>query len=169
MNKFFSLILFVFMFSCDDGDLQIETLDFNDVALQTCGTVAIAENNVLFKLNTNEALIMNLGPNTLKNEVGAFVLEITGSTSTQVSYRIFSDTVTKNYFCDIVPPVSPTVVEEIIASQATIEVTTTNTGTASEPIFSHQIAISKISLQTESGQRITDLTLSEFGTVTTTN
>tara|TARA_R110002012_G_scaffold322105_1_gene555806 strand:- start:9543 stop:10052 length:510 start_codon:yes stop_codon:yes gene_type:complete len=169
MNKFFSFFLCLFILSCDDGDLQIETLDFNEASLQTCGAVAIAQNNVLFKLNTNEALIMNLGPNALKNEVGAFVIEITASTSTTVSYRIFSDTATKNYFCDAVPPVSPTVVEEIIASQATIAVTTTNTGTATEPIYSHQIEITKITLQTASGQRITDLTVSEFGTVTTTN
>ena len=153
MNKFFSFFLCLFILSCDDGDLQIETLDFNEASLQTCGAVAIAQNNVLFKLNTNEALIMNLGPNALKNEVGAFVIEITA----------------KNYFCDAVPPVSPTVVEEIIASQATIAVTTTNTGTATEPIYSHQIEITKITLQTASGQRITDLTVSEFGTVTTTN
>lgn len=155
------------MLSCDDGNLQIETLNFDNATLQNCGTVGISQNNILFKLNTNEALIMDLAANVLKNEEGSFDVDITESTPTKIIYRIFSDTATKNYFCDAVPPVSPTVVEEIIASQATINITTENTGTVDAPIYEHTIKIITITLQTSEGQRITKLTVENFGTIIT--
>lgn len=169
MKNFFSLLICVFICSCDDGDLQIETLDFDNVPLQNCGSVTITQSNVLFKLNETEALIMNLAANTLKNEVGTVAFEISATTATKISYRIFSGTATNNYFCDAVPPITPTVLEEIIASQAEIIITTESVGTVDLPSFEHSIVINKITLETGSGQRITDLTVKDFGTVTTTN
>jgi hypothetical protein len=155
------------MLSCDDGDLNIETLDFDSVTLQTCEAVSITQTNILFKLSNNEALIMILGANVLKKEVGVVDLEITAATSTKIIYRIFSAAATKNYFCDVVPLVLPVVIEEIIASQATIRITTIEAGTVAKPTFEHKIAITKITLETAQGQRITDLSVSNFGTVTT--
>lgn len=170
MKNFFSLLFCVFICSCDDGDLQIETLDFDNVLLQTCNTtVSITQNNILFKINETETLIMNLAANTLKNEAGIINFEISATSATKIIYRIFSDTATKNYFCDAVPPITPTVLEEIIASQAEVTITTENIGTVTEPNYEHTIVINKITLETGSGQRITDLTIKNFGTITTTN
>ncbi len=179
--KFFKkpgiLGLCMIFFSCNDGDLQIETLDFNSVSMQTCNTtasipiVAIDENAVLFKLNADEGLILNLPANSLKNEIGTATIEITADTPSKIIYRIFSATVTTAYFCDEIPPIAPTVIDEIIASKALIKIVTT----ANEPevetgditTYSHEITIEEITLETGKNQRITDLTLNDFGTIQT--
>jgi len=168
MKKFLILFIFPLLFGCDDGDLQIETLDFNSVAtIQTCATVAVASQNILFKLNDEQALILDLPANTLKNEVGTIQIEFTDATATNLIYRFFSDTATNAYFCDDIPPVSPTVVDEIIASQGTLQITTVASGTEEAPTFDHTIEIVTVTLNTNEGQRITDLTINEFGTITT--
>lgn len=168
MKNLFLLLICSLFFSCDDGDLQIETLDFNSIAtIQTCNTVSVSSQNILFKLNENQALIIDLAANVLKNEVGTVEVNITDQTASKLIYRIFSDTATKNYFCDDIPPVSPTVVDEIIASQGTFLITTVASGTADAPTFDHTIEILDITLETSQDQRITNLTIDEFGTVTT--
>lgn len=167
MKKLFLLLICPLFFGCDDGDLQIETLDFNSiVTVQTCNTVSITTQNTLFKLNDNQALIIDLAANVLKNEEGVIEIEITDSTDTTLIYRIFSDAATSNYFCDDIPPITPTVIDEIVASKGTLKITTVLSDTT-EGSFEHTIEIIDITLDTSQGQRITDLTIDEFGTITT--
>tara|TARA_R110002051_G_scaffold185003_2_gene254262 strand:- start:235 stop:741 length:507 start_codon:yes stop_codon:yes gene_type:complete len=167
MNKLFFISILVFLFACDDGDLQIETLDFDTVDLQMCSTVDITQNTILFKLNTDEALILNLAANTIKNEAGTIELNVTTSSTSKLIYRLFSATATKNYFCDAVPPAVPTVVNEIIASKGKVIITTTIGGTVDTPTYEHVITLDDITFETAEDQRITDLTINDFGTITT--
>tara|TARA_R110002050_G_scaffold267266_2_gene408897 strand:+ start:51815 stop:52321 length:507 start_codon:yes stop_codon:yes gene_type:complete len=167
MNKLFSIILCLLFFSCDDGDLQIETLDFDDVDVQTCDAINITEASILYKINDDEALILSLAANVLIQEVGTIEFDITATSATKLIYRIFSDTATTSYFCAAVPPITPTVIDEIIASKGTIIITTTATGTVDTPTYSHKIEFLEITLETAQDQRITDLTINDFGTITT--
>jgi hypothetical protein len=167
MNKLIFIALFICFFSCDDGNLQIETIDFSTGVVNTCNTVAIAEKAILFKLNGSEALILNLAANTLKNEAGAYDLAISTSTSSKLIYRIFSDKATTNYFCDEIPPTTPTVIDEIIASQGTVNITTTVDETVSPIAYIHKITLENVTFITSNNQRITDLTIKEFGSITT--
>jgi len=169
MYKLFFIPIIILFFACDDGDLQIETLDFNTVDIQMCSTVAITQNTILFKLNSDEALILNIAPNTLKNEAGTIEIAITATSTSKLIYRLFSAAATKNYFCDAVPPVSPSVINEIIASKGNVIITTTVTGTVDAPTYEHQIILDDITFETDNNQRITDLTINDFGTITTTN
>src|SRR5690606_16876562 len=105
----YKLAVFSFLFlliSCDDEDLQIETIDFDNSALQYCGTATILT-TVYFKINQDETLILNLQSGIIKNEVSDGVVVSSVPGQSQITYRIFSDNVTTNYFCDAIPPITP--------------------------------------------------------------
>lgn len=155
------------LLSCSDGDLQIETIDFDSVSLQYCTAPIRNAKNIMFKINDDEALILELQSGVLnKGVVGETVTtESTVPNQSQVTYRIFSDGVTKNYFCDDIPTTEPTVVDEIEAQDGTVIVETV--ANEDNTAFVHTIRLSGISFVTNSDERITDLTISEFGEVTT--
>ncbi|SFR81075.1 hypothetical protein [Maribacter stanieri] len=166
MKKYLLIGCSILFFACNDGDLQIETVDFDSIeTVQSCDTVSVSTENVLFKINGDEALIVTLPSGLLKNEVSTTELTSAVPGSSQISYRIFSETVTSTYFCDSPPPLTPTVLEEIEAEGGSIIITTT---TEDSITFTHTIQLSGITFLNENGSRITDLQVSEFGTVTTT-
>ncbi|WP_282180549.1 hypothetical protein [Maribacter stanieri] len=166
MKKYLLIGCSILFFGCNDGDLQIETVDFDSIeTVQSCDTVSVSTENVLFKINGDEALIVTLPSGLLKNEVSTTELTSAVPGSSQISYRIFSETVTSTYFCDSPPPLTPTVLEEIEAEGGSIIITTT---TEDSITFTHTIQLSGITFLNENGSRITDLQVSEFGSVTTT-
>ncbi|MGO4920409.1 hypothetical protein [Maribacter spongiicola] len=166
MKKYLLIGCSILFFGCNDGDLQIETVDFDSIeTVQSCNDVSASTENVVFKINGDEALILTIANGLLKNEVTASSLESAVPGSSQISYRIFSETVTSAYFCDSPPPLTPTVLEEIEAEGGSIIVTTT---TEDSITFTHTIQLSGITFLNENGSRITDLQVNEFGTVTTT-
>jgi len=167
MKRIFLFLLPVLVLSCSDGDLQIETIDFSDAAVQFCGSKATTSTTVFFKLNSEEALILKLQSGLLKNKVSDGTLSSDVPGKSKVTYRIFSDAVNKNYFCSDIPPGTPTVVEEIEASAGEVLVTTVQSATDTTA-FEHTIELSGISLVNDKGERITDLNVDSFGTITTT-
>lgn len=154
-------------FSCNDGDLQIETVDFDSATIDNCTTVTIASENILFKINGEQALILTLPANILKNEIttDAIISSVGESGPSKLSYRIFSGSVTKNYFCDDIPQITPTVTSEIIAKSGEVII---NTILLEDGVtYQHTVELNNITLETSAGSRITDLTINNYGTVTT--
>tara|TARA_R110002049_G_scaffold80907_4_gene205713 strand:- start:6616 stop:7113 length:498 start_codon:yes stop_codon:yes gene_type:complete len=164
MKKIYLLSLITILLSCSDGDLQIETLNFDDVTAQYCGTLSI-DTELFFKINDNEALILTLQSGVLKNEVSTEAIISTVPSQSTLTYRTFSNTVAKDYFCDSLPPVSPTVIGEIEAANGSVLIETVAGANGS---FVHTITLSDITLLKSDGSRITDLTISEFAEITTT-
>ncbi|MDC6389888.1 hypothetical protein PP182_14410 [Maribacter sp. PR1] len=165
MKKYIASAICVLFLSCDDGDLEIETLDFDSItSVQSCGEVSSTASNVLFKINGDEALILELPNGAIANEVTLEDIAVNVNESGSVIYRIFSGDVSNSYFCDDVPPVEPIVAEEISAEDGIIYITTTATDSVT---FEHTIRLSGISLITGNDSRITDLRINEFGTITT--
>ncbi|WP_298480299.1 hypothetical protein [uncultured Maribacter sp.] len=168
MKKLLFLLVVITLSSCDDGDLQIETIDFDSITtITTCNTIDIAATNLLFKINDTEALILELPANVLKNEITTETIEsnISASGPSKLIYRTFSDKATKDYFCSSVPLTTPTVLEEIIAKNGAVLITTT---TEDNITYTHKIILNDITLETSSSQRITDLSISDYGDITTT-
>lgn len=168
MKKILFFLVLILFIACDDGDLQIETLDFDSVNLAFCDTPVASTSNILFKINGDEALILTLQSGVLNNGVignDTIVTESSVASQSQITYRIFSDNVSTAYFCNDIPPVTPTVVEEIEAEDGTV--TIKSIMSADSTLFNHVIELSGISLVSGTGERITDLTISEFGEVTT--
>lgn len=165
MKKYLIIGCSLLLFGCDDGNLQIETVDFDSITeVQNCGTLSTTTSNVVFKINGDESLIVTLANGLLKNEVTTTDLESIVPDNSQVSYRIFSDDVTSAYFCDAPPPLTPTVLEEIEAEGGSVIINTTTTDNVT---YTHTIKLSGITFLNENGSRITDLQVNEFGTVTT--
>ena len=167
MKKLVILSFITFFFACDDGDLDIETIDFDSVNPEFCDTLIAEDENgyVLFKINDDETLILELPSAALKNQVvvdTTFTVTETGTTA--VTFRIFDDAVTSSYFCSRVPEGTPLLLEEIPGKEGQVFITTS---TEDEITYTHSISLSGISLETGNGQRITDLTINEFGEVTT--
>ncbi len=167
-NIVFCLFYLLFM-ACDDGDLQIEALDFDNAAIQVCddNIVTANEANLLFKLNESEALILELPATAIKNEVTPESLEfgVSATGPVKITYRTFSDKVTKTYFCNTVPLAEPTVLSEIIASGGSVFINTIQTVDTTS--YEHTITFSGISLLTSENVRITNLSIDNFGTVAT--
>ena len=170
MKKIFvALSTILLSFSCSDGDLQIETIDFDDVSMQDCSEIDVTSTNVFFKINSTEALILELQSGALNNGNSTTdTVETTSAIpgSSQLTYRIFSDNVSSTYFCDDIPPATPTVIEEIDAIDGSVIIK--SIANADSTAFSHTIQLSGISLVNDAGERITDLTINDFGELTTT-
>lgn len=165
MKNYIIIVLLFLSFSCNDGDLQIETLDFDSVNVQNCNTATIST-EVFFKINNDEALILDLQSGLLKNEVSTEPITSTISGQSQLIYRIFTDNITTSYFCDDFPPATPTVLEEIEASGGIVIITTT---TEDSVTFSHNIQLDDIILVNALGETVIDLSINDYGIVETSN
>ncbi|HMB63094.1 MAG TPA: hypothetical protein VKN36_08480 [Eudoraea sp.] len=166
MKIWIYLLLPCLFISCNDGDLQIETIDFDTAGIQYCETTPTTNSSIFFKLNTNEALILELQNGILKNEASGGQITSTVPGQSKIAYRTFSANVSKNYFCDDIPPTTPTVIEEIEAEGGEVFITTVQSE-ADTTMYEHTIEFSGISLVNAKGERITDLTINNFGTITT--
>lgn len=166
------IILSIFVlgtvFSCSDGDLQIETIDFDSVSLQYCSNPVRNAKNLMFKINESEALILELQSGALNNGVvgDTIITESSVPNQSQITYRVFSDAVDNDYFCDDIPTVDPTVVQEVVAEDGLVIIETMLAENDST-LFAHNISLSGISFVTGNGERITNLAINEFGEVTT--
>ncbi|MEM9000512.1 MAG: hypothetical protein AAGB24_09630 [Bacteroidota bacterium] len=164
MKKLLFLIVLLGAWSCSDGDLQIETIDFDDISIQQCGSVSTST-TLFFKIDSDETLILDLQNGLLDNEATTDTIRSTIPNQSQLTYRIFSDNVSSNYFCDEIPPSTPIVVEEIEAIDGEILITTVEIDSVT---YDHTILLNEVSLINSLGERITDLSISDFGTITTT-
>jgi len=166
MNRVFLFFIFCFFNSCDDGDLIIEAVDFNDISITFCESTTTINSTLFFKLNSAEALVLELQSGILKNEVSTDTIKSAIPGQSQLIYRTFSDNISNNYFCDAVPPITPTVVEEFEGEGGDVFITTVKSESDST-IYEHKIELSGISLVNAEGQRISDLQINDFGTITT--
>lgn len=122
MKKILGLLALILVFSnCDDGDMTIETIDFQDVQAGSCG-------EIIYKLNGNEALYMKIpeSANAFANEITPTdtprTITIGGSVS--VTYRAYNGTVTAANLCNTPAPISPVATQEWTAGSGTIEIST---------------------------------------------
>lgn len=125
MKRFLGIILLVFSLqSCDDGDFNVESFDFSNITANAC----LGTNNQFFIHYTNqrEALLLQLSassfPNLVTQPDQPRIINI--SAGNQVTYRIYNGTVTAQTICTAIPPASPTVAEEWIATSGIIEIET---------------------------------------------
>jgi hypothetical protein len=122
MKKLIVLVASVFMLqACDDGDITLESFNFDTVNIQGCN-----DNNLIFKINGDEILLINIPAASFTNEEtpngSPRIVNI--SSTNQIIYRIYSGTVTSNNICTTIPPATPVVQDEWNATGGTIEIIT---------------------------------------------
>jgi len=123
-NLLFFLVLCISLQSCDDGDVIVTTFDFEDAALNVCGDES---QYVFFKINNNaqESISLQITPETpLFLESGTRNFELNGSTNI-VNYRRYDGNVTNDYFCNAVPPTTPTANIDYVGASGTASINTT--------------------------------------------
>jgi hypothetical protein len=106
---FFSLLLF--LTACNDGDLDISSFEFED-RVNICGT----NSYTLYRLSPDEqreALIVTLTDQQIRKDEDIVPPVTVGLNSPYtVTYRLFDEKITNNYFCAAVPPIVPKVIKD---------------------------------------------------------
>ena len=127
MKKILLILIVVIAFqSCDDGDVIVTTFDFEDADLNLCGN---GNQYVFYKINTNVSESISLQITTADtlfttNETKSYELDGNGNI---VNYRRFNGDITAAYFCNSVPPTTPTVAIDYVATSGTATLNTTIT------------------------------------------
>ncbi|WP_159799116.1 hypothetical protein [Flavobacterium sp. MK4S-17] len=112
MKKIFLLIAaMAFLSGCDDGEMTFKTFDFSGANAQRC-----SDNNLIYKINGTEVLILDIDPSYLVNiptpEGSPRVVTITTTGTNKIVYRNYSSSLSSNTICSELPPSSPTVRDE---------------------------------------------------------
>lgn len=125
MKKIFFLLLLSFICSsCDDGEITLESFNFENEDIQECST-----NNLIFKTKNDELLLVSLPEsvyttafaNTPTNDIPR---SVTIGGENKIIYRKYTATVSNTTVCATIPVSSPTVVKEWNATGGTISIET---------------------------------------------
>lgn len=160
MKRVIVLLIFaLFLNGCDDGDLTLEDIDFDDVATQSCTT-----NDIIFKLKEKEALLLEMPKTVFVNEPTDVdnPIEININNSTyRVIYRFYNGTITSDNICNTIPPALPAVTDQWTGTSGIIQIVTaaiksTNTAENSTRItgYNHNITFNDITFQKTSGTQV---------------
>ncbi len=162
MKKVVSLLVFVLLLnSCDDGNLILETINFEDAQTQSCST-----NDIIYKLKDKEALLLEIPKTTFVNEPtdpdAPTLIDIDNSTN-RVIYRGYNGTVASDNICNTIPPALPTVTDQWTATSGKIQIITTTiteagsiTGSTKITGYNHNITFKNITFAKNSGNQVYD-------------
>lgn len=117
MKKLITFFIAFTLLSCNDGDFDIPTFEFNE-DIESCGET------ILYRLSSEskEVILIQLSETELGTTEGEKSYSI--STTQNVIYRIFDDAIDADYFCQEIPPASPLVLKELEAESGTIIINT---------------------------------------------
>ena len=174
MKRILSLLIFVlFLNGCDDGNLKMEDISFENVTTtQSCST-----NNLIYKLKDKEALLLEIPQTTFANEPtdpdNPISKDIDNS-NFRVVYRFYNGTVSSDNICNTIPPAKPYVTDQWTASAGKIEIITTAIKTTNATDnstritgYNHNIAFKNITFDKGDGSDIKYATF-PFGDYKTT-
>ncbi|NAS32806.1 hypothetical protein GTQ40_17640 [Flavobacteriaceae bacterium R38] len=162
MKKLFFAFVLLITIACGDGDLAVESIDFDPNNIQSCPD----NTSLFFNINGAEAIILNIPDNFIENAVtteGDDTSTIPGQT--QFFYRFFSDNATQALFCDELPPSTPIVNEELQATGGVLTASTNQFVENNRTILVNTLNIQNLVLLNSNGERLIDSNF-EFGDVT---
>ena len=154
----YGLMLALVFNSCDDGNLTQEVISFDSVTTQSCTT-----NNIIYKIKGQEALLIENPSNSFTNDPSAVgsptIIDI--NSTNRVVYRFYNGTLSSTMFCETIPPSSPTVTDEWIATAGKIYITTTAikntnsaTGRTSITGYTYNIVFKNITFSKKNGTQV---------------
>nr|WP_315221007.1 hypothetical protein [uncultured Flavobacterium sp.] len=176
MKKYACLLLFAMLLNgCDDGDLTEEKIDFTEITPVGCDTKTY---DLLYKIKSQESLLLKLPQYTLAPEIGTPVVgtkefDIVADGAYQLVYRAYDGVISKSNICDDIRPTFPNVTNEWFATGGRLKIVTTATttentenGSSSITGFAHLIIIEKVTYSKPQGSQVENEDL-VFGTITT--
>ncbi|MFI0492169.1 hypothetical protein [Flavobacterium sp.] len=160
MKRVLSLLVFVLLLNgCNDGNLTVGTIDFSNATTQSCSTT-----NVIYKLNTQEALILQMPSTDFVNVptvVGSPTIKTIDNVTYRVIYRSYNGTIASDNICSAIPPSTPTVTDQWTATAGTIQIITTpisvtgtNAGSTVITGYNHNIIFKNITFSRTSGNQV---------------
>jgi hypothetical protein len=123
MKKYLVILLGSVLMSCSDGDVIVTTFDFDNSALQFCGGPG---GYLFFKINEvgSESLSVRFGETEqLFLESDTLDISLNG-TANYVNYRIYSGQIDSEYFCNEVPPTTPSVSDQYLGDSGVVNLIT---------------------------------------------
>jgi hypothetical protein len=123
MKRILGLLAIILLISaCDDGELTVDTIDFEDVPVQKC-----PQKEILYKISDSKMLILAIPLDNFENDETPEnnPTEVNISGDIQVIYRQYSAAPTSANICDLVTAATPNLTEEWIATSGTIQITST--------------------------------------------
>ncbi|MDD3721483.1 MAG: hypothetical protein PHW92_03200 [Lutibacter sp.] len=139
MKKLLILFLAFTLNACNDGDFDIPDFEFTE-EVNMCGEFVLYISNT----KSTEVMVLTLPPTAIDTIVQ--VQELPISATVTATYRIFDKGITKNYFCQDIPPLEPKILKELNADErGIINITTTEILKDSlRTGYSHKITISEL-------------------------
>lgn len=128
MKKLVALIILAAIVSCDDGDLIVEDLNFENATVQACD-IPVDEDiseYLFYIINDTDFETISLDLNTTDNILteeriyGPYSLG-----SNNLEYRKLSGAAGSTYYCNDVPPASPSTTQAFIGEAGNIMIGTT--------------------------------------------
>ncbi len=161
MKRILTLILVLFLTSCNDGDFDVPAFEFTE-------NVSSCNEYLLYISNSNnmEVLILPLTSTQLGTTTGEKSYTIPGTVS--VIYRIFEEEFGVDYFCQSIPPSIPKVLKELIAAGGTLNINTLEKETDGI-VTSYEYVITISDLLFDDGKERIFFENFDYGTFTLTN
>lgn len=149
MKKILLLLTVLLALSCDDGNLDIASFEFEET-INYCGESEIT----LYRYSTNghkEVLIVTLTDDEIREDEEAVApIQVTENGKYTVTDRVFESEVTSSYFCTIIPPVEPKVLKNWVGVGGTILVQNEavyETGNANVIAWKHTVILHDVVLK----------------------
>jgi hypothetical protein len=157
MKRFLGILLFAFVLNaCDDGDLQVENIDFEEITANRCSS-----KDVIYKIKDSEMLLMEIPIETSflneqTPENSPITLPI--SSTVKVKYRQYNGSISADNICPTIPDANPSLQEEWNAVAGTIQITTTTIKSTNETTgltkitgYRHYIVFKNITFEKPTG------------------
>jgi len=170
MKRFLGLAcLLLFINACDDGNLTVDTLDFDSVTAVKC-----TSKDVIYKVKDSEILYLEIPSTSFVNDetLSGVPTIIPISSTIRVVYRLYNATASADNVCPSVPSATPNVKEEWITTSGNIEITTTaikstdqTTNATKITGYKHYIVLKNVTFQKPSGDQLYESFV--FGNYTT--
>ncbi len=130
MKKIACFLLCLSILSCDDGDIIVDDLSFDNVSVQACLPATLEGNRsyLFYKVDLTNFESLSLGFTTSENflfEDGTYGPFDIGNVN-QVEYRKFTAAPGSDYFCSLLPPTTPNVLEVLTSRSGQFNLISTN-------------------------------------------
>ena len=153
----FVWVLGLLLVACNDGDLEVEKITFDNTDLHA-RTDNDINATVLFKTNGKQALILEMPAGVLKYQEGT----VTGTIPNpyKLYYRTFNGDVGTDYFRATVPPATPITTSNIEATGGEVTIVSKAIYNETSPRrllrYDHQITISNLVIVNADGNKVID-------------
>jgi hypothetical protein len=108
MKRIFYSLIFLLILSCNDGNLDIASFEFEE-KVNVCGEFT------LYRLSTNDAketLMVTLTDKEIRQDEDIVIpVSVSENGPYTVTDRVFGSSVSSDYFCATVPPAEPKVLK----------------------------------------------------------